>query len=98
MNKKINTNSHNNMTNDMKKNWEKFFRITHKVYEYHPEENGTYIISKKKVPNTQKQPAIIASIILDARFFYEIYSKSFPSVLFTVNTKGEAVPNENYSI
>lgn len=78
------------------KNCDEGFRSTHKVFEYHPERNGTYIISKKKVPSSLKQPARIASIIFGAGAYYEIYSKSFPSVKFTVKVEADVKQGINY--
>lgn len=78
------------------RNCDKFGHSSHKVFEYHPERNGTYIISKKKVPSWLKQPARIASIIFGAGAYYEIYSKSFPSVKFTVKVNGDVQPGTNY--
>ncbi|KAK8893072.1 hypothetical protein M9Y10_030334 [Tritrichomonas musculus] len=92
------------MTSDMKNKYDKIDSAikkcdhirTKKVVEYHPERNGTYIISKTKVPRALKQPSRIASLIFGTGAFYEIYSKSFPSVSYTVTVNTAADQNTNY--
>lgn len=66
------------------------------VNENYPQIEGTYIVTSKKLPTGLKSSTRIASIIFGVGVYYEMYSKSLPTLDYIQKVDADVVETTNY--
>ena len=94
-----------NMTTRLQINYNKIVDLAYScdrghtlVNENYPQIEGTYIVTSKKLPSGLTSGTRIASILFGVGVYYEMYSKSVPTLEYIQKVDADIVETTNYDL